>query len=197
MSTRRGTPVMLEGENVRLRPVLESDLDGLYALHLDVDDRGAWYPLGISSQAAFRREWADTGFWRDHDGLLLILDRDDRVLGNVGFFRTVDYLDELELHYRIFAPEDRGKGATSEALGMLIHYLFDSRPVNRLRLVIHPENEPSRRLAEKCGFRMEGIARGAWYHRGRHHDVEIWAIVRSDLEAAPDVATAPRPAGDT
>ena len=195
MSTRRGTPVMLEGDTVRLRPVLESDLDGLYALLLDVDDRGPWYPLGVTSQAAFRREWHETGFWHERDGLLLILDREDRILGDVGYFRTVDYLDELELHYRIFAPEDRGKGSSSEALRMLVRYLFDSRPVNRLRLVIHPDNAASRRVAEKCGFRQEGIARGAWHHRGRHQDVEVWALVRADLEAAGATTPTPPAAG--
>lgn len=53
--------------------------------------------------------------------------------------------------------------------------------VNRIRLVIHPGNTASRRLAEKCGFRHEGTARGAWYNKGRHHDVEIYAILHDDV----------------
>jgi RimJ/RimL family protein N-acetyltransferase len=47
--------------------------------------------------------------------------------------------------------------------------------------VIHPDNVASRRLAEKCGFRHEGTARGAWYHKGIHQDVEIYAVLHEDV----------------
>jgi RimJ/RimL family protein N-acetyltransferase len=33
-------------------------------------------------------------------------------------------------------------------------------------------------MAETCGFHHEGTALQAWFHTGRHHDVEIFAIVR-------------------
>jgi RimJ/RimL family protein N-acetyltransferase len=36
-------------------------------------------------------------------------------------------------------------------------------------------------LAEKCGFRHEGTARGAWYHKGAHRDVEIYAILHDEI----------------
>ena len=52
---------------------------------------------------------------------------------------------------------------------------------NRIRLVVHPDNAASRRLAEKCGFRHEGTARGAWYHKGKHQDVEIYALLHDDV----------------
>jgi RimJ/RimL family protein N-acetyltransferase len=47
--------------------------------------------------------------------------------------------------------------------------------------VIHPDNSGSRRVAEKCGFQHEGTARGAWYNQGRHHDVEIYSILHSEV----------------
>lgn len=69
----------------------------------------------------------------------------------------------------------------TEAVNMMVRYLFETRRVNRIRLVIHTDNLASRRLAEKCGFRHEGTARGAWYHRGAHRDVEIYAILHDDV----------------
>jgi RimJ/RimL family protein N-acetyltransferase len=36
-------------------------------------------------------------------------------------------------------------------------------------------------VAEKCGYKHEGTARGAWYNRGRHHDVEVYAILHRDV----------------
>jgi RimJ/RimL family protein N-acetyltransferase len=53
--------------------------------------------------------------------------------------------------------------------------------MNRIRLIIHPDNAPSRRVADKCGFRHEGTARGAWFSKGKHHDVEVYAVLRRDV----------------
>jgi [ribosomal protein S5]-alanine N-acetyltransferase len=71
----------------------------------------------------------------------------------------------------------------SEAVRLLTHYLFDTRKVNRIQLVIHPENGASRRVAEKNGFLAEGTMRGAWYHRGQYHDVAIYALLRNEYSA--------------
>ena len=38
----------------------------------------------------------------------------------------------------------------------------------------------SRRVAEKAGYSLEGVMRGAWHHRGANHDVEVWARLRTD-----------------
>jgi [ribosomal protein S5]-alanine N-acetyltransferase len=89
-------------------------------------------------------------------------------------------LNELELAYHIYAGEHRGAGYTTEGLRLLAGYLFDTRRRNRLRLIIHPDNQASRRVAEKCGFTLEGTARGAWFLRGRHHDVLVYALLRDE-----------------
>ncbi|MEO5919520.1 MAG: GNAT family protein, partial [Pseudolysinimonas sp.] len=67
-----------------------------------------------------------------------------------------------------------------EAVELLCDHLFALTKSNRIRLVIHPANEASKRVADKSGFSYEGIARGAWYHEGRNHDVEVWSILRDD-----------------
>jgi RimJ/RimL family protein N-acetyltransferase len=174
---------MLKGKSIILRPVRETDLDQLYAYHVDIDNRGNFYPRGIRSQPAFRKQFQETGLWSKDDGSLVIVSPQDEVLGHIEFFKTVNYLDEYELSYLVYAPEQRGKGVATEAVQLLVRYLFETKRVNRIRLVIHPDNVASRRLAEKCGFRHEGTARGAWYNRGRHRDVEIYAILHDDVIA--------------
>jgi RimJ/RimL family protein N-acetyltransferase len=39
-------------------------------------------------------------------------------------------------------------------------------------------------VAEKGGYKHEGTQRGAMFNRGRHHDMELYAIIRSDLAGA-------------
>lgn len=172
---------MLKGKSITLRPVRDTDIDHLYAYHVDIDNRGKFFPRGILAEPVFRRRFQETGFWEQDDGMLLIVTPADEILGHIEFFKTVNYLDEYELSYQIYAPEQRGKGFTTEAVNLLVQYLFENKRVNRIRLVIDPGNLASRRLAEKCGFQHEGTARGAWYHRGRHRDVEIYAIIHEDV----------------
>jgi ribosomal-protein-alanine N-acetyltransferase len=172
---------MLKGTSITLRPVRETDLDQLYAYHTDIDNRGDFFPRGILAQPAFRKQFQETGFWSKEEGMLVIVSPKDEILGHIEFFKTVNYLDEFELSYQVYAPEQRGKGVATEAVNLLVRYLFEAKRVNRIRLVIHPDNLASRRLAEKCGFRHEGTARGAWYHQGAHRDVEIYAILHTEV----------------
>ena len=172
---------MLKGNSITLRPVRDTDLDQLYAYHTDIDNRGDYFPRGIASQPVFRKRFQETGLWSKEEGMLVIVSPTDEILGHIEFFKTVNYLDEFELGYQVYAPEHRRKGVATEAVSLLVRYLFEAKQVNRLRLVIHPDNLASRRLAEKCGFRHEGTARGAWYHRGAHRDVEIYAILHDDV----------------
>jgi RimJ/RimL family protein N-acetyltransferase len=172
---------MLKGNTVTLRTVSERDLERLYALHSDIANRGDFFPRGVMSQPKFRAQFQETGFWTKEEGMLVILDKRDEIIGHVEFYKTVSYLDEVELSYILYSEEHRGKGAMTEAVSLTVHYLFETRPLNRIRLVIHPSNAASRRLAENCGFHHEGTARGAWYNKGRHHDVEIYSILHAEV----------------
>jgi RimJ/RimL family protein N-acetyltransferase len=114
--------------------------------------------------------------------MLLIVNGTENILGHIEFFKTVNYLDELELSYQIYEQAERGQGYTTEAVNLLVRYLFGRLKANRIRLIIHPENRASCRVAEKCGFTFEGTARGAWHHLGKNHDVGVYAILRDEIK---------------
>ena len=172
---------MLKGKVVTLRPVRAADLEALHGFHVDIDNRGDYFPRGVLSQTAWRRRFEENGFWSADDGTLVMVSADEAIIGHIEFFKTVNYLDEFELSYQVYPSERRGRGVATEAVSLLTRYLFETKRINRIRLVIHPDNRASRRLAEKCGYRHEGTARGAWYNRGVHHDVEIYSILHRDV----------------
>ena len=171
---------MLEGDTVRLRLVREADLPDLHAFEEDLSNRGDYYPVGVSSMTRLRQRFAEDGLWSPTEGTLIIESRGGEILGHIEYFETVAYLDEIELSYLIYSVPNRGRGSATEAVRLLSAYLFARTKTNRLRLIIHPENAASRRVATKSGYQLEGIARGAWYHRGRNHDVEVWSRLRAD-----------------
>src|SRR5690606_7509640 len=101
---------MLKGTHVTLRPVRESDLEHLYACHADVDNRGSYFPRGILGKPSFDKQFHENGMWSRDEGTLVITVPDDRIVGHIEFFPTVGYLDEHELSYQIYDPQDRGNG---------------------------------------------------------------------------------------
>ena len=62
----------------------------------------------------------------------------------------------------------------------MVDYLFGAKKEHRIQLVIVPGNAASQRIAEKCGFALEGTARGAFFNDGRNQDVLIRLADRSD-----------------
>jgi RimJ/RimL family protein N-acetyltransferase len=55
--------------------------------------------------------------------------------------------------------EYAAKGISSQALSIIISHLFNELNFEKLFLRTHQDNIASRRLAEKCGFEVEGIIR--------------------------------------
>jgi len=174
---------MLRGQVVQLRLLREGDLDEYFERMSDLEARGPYFPVGLTGEPDLRREFEKTGFWSNDEGTFLVVHRGGAMVGGIEFFPIASYLSGYEISYLIFGAEHRGKGYASEALGLLVGYLFGRRRVNRLQLNIHPENEASKRVATKCGFRLEGVMRECWFNRGRFNDLEVWSLLRD--EAAP------------
>jgi RimJ/RimL family protein N-acetyltransferase len=171
---------MLRGERITLRPIREADLDAFYAAHTNIANRGAFFPLGVASESKLRRDFAETGLWEREEGTLLIITPADEMAGHIEFFKPVGYWDAWELSYQLYDDAFAGRGYVSEAVQLLVDYLFGAKKQHRIQLVIVPENAPSRRIAEKCGFTLEGTARGAFFNDGRNQDVLIYSLLRTD-----------------
>ena len=84
-----------------------------------------------------------------------------------------------ELGY-IVAPAARGRGVATAALRLLTDWAFEELDMLRLELVIGSANEPSKRVAERNGYRREGLFRSLYVKPGLRDDVEIWSRLASD-----------------
>lgn len=173
------TRAVLIGERVELRPIREADLEAFIAAHQDIRNRGAYFPLGVSSETSLRRQFAEHGFWDREEGVLLIWTRDE-IVGHIEFFKAVHYWDAFELSYQLYGEQHSGQGYSTEAVQLLVDYLTASKKHHRIHLVIHPDNTASRRIAEKCGFVLEGTVRGAFFNAGENQDVQLFSLLRTD-----------------
>jgi len=90
--------------------------------------------------------------------------------------------------------EARGHGVATAALRLMIAYAFEQVGVERLELMAETPNVASQRLAEKLGFRREGVARSYLASRGERDcdlvdpahgriDQVVFALLRPEWEA--------------
>jgi RimJ/RimL family protein N-acetyltransferase len=171
---------MLRGKAIRLRTVRETDLDRLYSLLTDIAHRGDFVPLRIPSEATFKRQFHETGFWSEAYGQFLIVNATEEIVGSIRFFKSTPYFDGLEIGYDVFDPHQRRQGIMTDSL--CVDYLFQSTKIHRVQLIIAEGNIASERVAQKCGFTYEGTARQAMFARGRHHDMKLYSLLRHEVE---------------
>jgi len=86
-----------------------------------------------------------------------------------------------ELGYAV-VPAARGRGVATAALRRLSDWALDELGAERLELFISPANEASKRVAERCGYTLEGVLRSRYFKQGRREDTELWSRLPGDLE---------------
>ena len=171
---------MNKGKKVLLRTIQKKELDIVYRLICDINHKGPYWHLVIPSEREFIREYENNGFWGRDEGRMLIMDHEENYLGELLFFKGLDYQAGYEIGYELFHPSYGGKGYMSEALMLFCSYLFACYPINRLQVNVMKENFGSRKVAERCGFTYEGTMRKATFHNGSYHDLDLFSILREE-----------------
>jgi len=176
---------MLRGQRVGLRHVAEGDLPWLQRSSSDPQVRGAFIGTRMLSPRKIEQRWQENGFsGEDTEKLLICHLEDGRVIGDLSHFTAARYTTAREIGWTLAEPGLRGQGLATEAAALLVDYLFENWPVNRLQCGMSVHNHASRRVAEKCGFRHEGIQRGIVFVNGEYVDCHLLGLLRDDWLAS-------------
>jgi [ribosomal protein S5]-alanine N-acetyltransferase len=73
----------------------------------------------------------------------------------------------------------RGLGYATEALNAIVNEAFVTSELNELQACCVPENTPSRAVLNRAGFREVRLLHGGAMIRGRHVDVILYAVART------------------
>jgi RimJ/RimL family protein N-acetyltransferase len=174
---------MIRGHKVKLRLVEEHELDNVIRLLNDLDLRGEFLRTTLLSPHRLRKEFAETGMSSEASERLLILGQDDKIIGIVHHFTTVPYSSAREIGFHVLDPNARGQGHATEAVKLLIDYLFTSSPVNRLEVRMDTRNVASEKIAIRCGFVKEGTLRQSMFVQGKYVDTYLYALLRNEWAA--------------
>ncbi|MEA2494708.1 MAG: hypothetical protein QOJ29_2619 [Thermoleophilaceae bacterium] len=104
-----------------------------------------------------------------------------RVLGSVGI-RFSESGDVGEIGYWLRA-DARGRGTIARALRVICEWAFERPGVARLQLRADVDNVPSRRSAEKAGFRLEGVLRSVYWNArlGRRQNWAMYSLLPEEF----------------
>ncbi len=84
-----------------------------------------------------------------------------------------------EIGYGIL-PNERGNGYCSEAVKIMVDYLFLSKDIVRVQAPTDVRNEGSQKTLEKAGFKKEGAIRKSMFIRGEWRDLILYGILREE-----------------
>src|SRR3954452_12694650 len=79
------------------------------------------------------------------------------------------------------APWARGRGVMTRAVRLLATWAFGEFELRRIELVIAVENEGSNRVAERAGFKCEGVLRQYRENKGVWRDHYMWSLLPDEL----------------
>ena len=80
----------------------------------------------------------------------------------------------------MLVPEARGKGYGSDAVQVIVDYLFLHKEIVRIQAETHPDNITSQRVLEKAGFSREGLIRKSFFSRGTWRDTAMYSLLREE-----------------
>jgi ribosomal-protein-serine acetyltransferase len=78
-----------------------------------------------------------------------------------------------------------GRGFATRAAGLGVRHLFEVEGLNRIEMQCGVENRDSRRVAERLGFRLEGVRRESHWITDRFVDHAVYGLLRGEWHA-PD-----------
>ena len=185
MADKSQHPPTIELDGARLRPLRAADAGALYAYLRDpvVTELTSYPAVSVSLvETMIERSlsrWAagEPSRWG------VALQEDDRLVGTCGFNDWSRVHRWAEMAFDL-APAQWGKGLMRQAVAAVLQWTFRQNQVDRVQAFVRVDNERSIRLLERSGFVREGCLRGYRVCRGQAHDFYIYALLRSDWEAA-------------
>lgn len=118
-------------------------------------------------------EWTE---WTGWDWVIFV---EDEVAGSIGLNRYDAMWQTCNLGYWI-RSDLVGRGFATEAGDAVIRFAFETLDLHRLELVAAVHNPASNRVAEKLGFRFEGVKRAALLVDGVGFDARSYGLLSTD-----------------
>jgi ribosomal-protein-serine acetyltransferase len=172
-------------DHAHLRLLEEHDAAELYAvIDQNRDYLARWMPWARTQTVAATLEFIRLTRQQlaDNNGLQTAIIVNHSIAGLVGLHAISWPNRSTSIGYWL-AEEHQGLGLATAAVRAYLEYVFTTLPLGRITLSAAVDNARSRALAERTGFRQEGVLRQAEVVNGRAHDLALYALLREEWES--------------
>lgn len=178
---------VLEGRTVRLEPLdAARHGDELFEASSvpDAALRFAWLPeLPPQDRASFQ-PWLDKAVASPDPLFFAVIDKaSGKVAGRQTLMRIDPANGVAEIGNIYWGPLVARKPAATEAQFLFASHVFDDLGYRRYEWKCNNANEPSKRAAERFGFRFEGIFRQHMVVKGANRDTAWYSIIDKEWPA--------------
>jgi RimJ/RimL family protein N-acetyltransferase len=164
---------LLEGKNVNLRIVEKEDLASGVEWINNPEYFGEYQPLSQQSRSELEKQYDKLG---PEEKWLFVEKKDGTKIGTISYGPVGKAFD---IGYNIVVAE-RKKNYGTEAVGIIVDFLFLSKETVRVQAQIDPRNIASQKVLESDGFKKEGIIRKSMFIRGEWRDLILYSILRDE-----------------
>lgn len=174
----------LEGKQIFLRPLLDSDAYGKYPYWLNdpvvcAGNRHAIWPYSSSQALEYIRESQNK---RDELILAIVTKADNMHIGNCSLRNINQSVHMAEVAILLGEKEYWGKGIGREAVALLIRHAFNTLNLNRVYFSTPASNIGMCKIGDALGMSREGLRRKAFYKNGKYEDIVEYGLLRDDVD---------------
>ena len=169
------------------RPVRKSDAEDMYEYSRDpeVARHVLWDAHTSIHQTRNYIRYLIRQYRNAAPGTFAIALRDSgKVIGTIGFMWLQMDNRSAEVGYSL-GRRYWNQGYMTEALQAIVEFGFTRLNLNRIEAQHECDNPASGRVMLKAGMQREGTLRQRIFNKGRFVDVDLYAIVRSDVMRRP------------
>lgn len=173
---------MYTGEKVRFREYRKEDVKQAQEYINDPEVKRLLHP-GIPFLYTYEDEqkWFENmSATKDEYSFAIETLEDSKYIGGCGI-NKVDWKNSTAV-VGIFIGDKAywSKGYGTDAMKVLIKFIFEQMNINKIKLNVNSFNERAIRSYEKCGFIKEGVLRQELFRDGKYHDVINMGILKED-----------------
>ena len=166
---------MLKGKRVNLRIIEKSDLPLLKEWYNDLKLAGNYERITQNTVGDIEK-WYDDALAKDGQWFFIEKKNGTKV-GHIA--QSLQPGGRVQIGY-VVIPKEQRKGYASDAVQVMVDYLFLSKSIVRIQAETDPDNKASNKILLKAGFKKEGAMRKAFLCRGEWRDVVLHSILREE-----------------
>lgn len=173
---------MYTGELVRLREYKREDIKLAQEYVNDPEVKRLLHP-GIPYLYTFEDEqkWFDSlSATNDEYSFAIETLEDNKYIGGCGINKINWKNSVAEVGIFIGDKDKWGKGYGTDAMRILIKFIFEQMNINKIKLNVFSFNQRAIKSYEKCGFKIEGVLRQEVFRDGQYYDDIIMGILREE-----------------